>query len=256
MKIVAIRGSNLASLEGPFAIELEQAPLAQAGLFAITGPTGAGKSTLLDALCVALFDTTPRLNDRGGVPIGRADEKDRLASNDVRGILRHGCAEGHAEVDFVGRDQRVYRARWEVWRARRRPEGRLQSQEMQLQDVASGKILGGTKTEVLQELESRLGLSFDQFRRSALLAQGDFAAFLRADERARGELLERMTGTEIYSQLSKAAFERHKREAQELERLQQLIASRVVLDDDARTLLEADGVGVGAASVIPASASH
>lgn len=240
MKIVAIRGSNLASLEGPFAIELEQAPLAQAGLFAITGPTGAGKSTLLDALCVALFDTTPRLNDRGGVPIGRADEKDRLASNDVRGILRHGCAEGHAEVDFVGRDQRVYRARWEVWRARRRPEGRLQSQEMQLQDVASGKILGGTKTEVLQELEDRLGLSFDQFRRSALLAQGDFAAFLRADERARGELLERMTGTEIYSQLSKAAFERHKREAQELERLQQLIASRVVLDDDARTHLEAD----------------
>jgi exonuclease SbcC len=245
VKIVAIRGSNLASLEGPFAIELEQAPLAQAGLFAITGPTGAGKSTLLDALCVALFDTTPRLNDRGGVPIGRADEKDRLQANDVRGILRHGCAEGHAEVDFVGRDQRLYRARWEVWRARRRPDGRLQSQEMQLEDVASGKILGGTKTEVLQELENRLGLSFDQFRRSALLAQGDFAAFLRADERARGELLERMTGTEIYSELSKAAYERHKRGAQELERLQQLIASRVVLDDDTRTRLEAEARAAG-----------
>ncbi|HWN66944.1 MAG TPA: AAA family ATPase, partial [Haliangium sp.] len=241
MKILAIRGSNLASLEGEFAIELERDPLAQAGLFAITGPTGAGKSTLLDALCVALFDKTPRLYERGGVPVGRADqdEKDRLAASDVRGLLRRGCGEGHAEVDFVGRDQRVYRARWLVRRARRQPDGRLQAQEMSLEDVQAGKSLGSTRTEVLEELERRLGLSFEQFRRSALLAQGDFASFLRADERARGELLERMTGTEIYSEISMAAFERHKREALELERLQQMIASRAVLDDAAREALEA-----------------
>ena len=111
---------------------------------------------------------------------------------------------------------------------------------MWLEDVQAGKTLGSTRTEVLEELERRLGLSFEQFRRSALLAQGDFAAFLRADERTRGELLERMTGTEIYSEISQAAFERHKREAHELERLQQEIASRAVLDDAAREALEAD----------------
>jgi exonuclease SbcC len=249
MKILAIRGSNLASLEGEFAIELEQDPLAQAGLFAITGPTGAGKSTLLDALCVALFDKTPRLYERGGVPVGRADqdEKDRLPANDVRGLLRRGCGEGHAEVDFLGRDQRVYRARWLVRRARRQPDGRLQAQEMSLEDVQAGKSLGSTRTEVLEEMERRLGLSFEQFRRSALLAQGDFASFLRADERGRGELLERMTGTEIYSEISMAAFERHKREALELERLQQMIASRVVLDDGAREALEAEAAAAAQA---------
>ena len=59
MKIVAIRGKNLASLEGEFMIDFTVEPLCSAGIFAITGSTGAGKSTLLDALCLALFDCTP-----------------------------------------------------------------------------------------------------------------------------------------------------------------------------------------------------
>src|SRR5512134_1406606 len=108
MRILAIRGRNLASLQGDFAVELEEGPLASVGLFAITGPTGAGKSTILDALCLALFDRTPRLMKGGGVPIGRADEEEalRLASGDVRSLLRRGTAAGHAEVEFLGRDSR------------------------------------------------------------------------------------------------------------------------------------------------------
>ncbi len=141
MRILAIRGSNLASLQGDFEVDLE-AGLGSAGLFAITGPTGAGKSTLLDALCLALFDCTPRLDSQGGARIGRPDEEHRLPANDCRSLLRRGCARGHAEVDFEGRDGRRCRARWEVRRARDRADGRLQAATVTLRRTALGPCPG------------------------------------------------------------------------------------------------------------------
>lgn len=214
MKILAIRGENIASLHGPYEVDLTTGPLADAGLFAICGATGAGKSTLLDTICLALFDTTPRLASRGGAAVGRADQdkKDRLPANDVRGLLTRGTAGGFAEVDFVGVDQRRYRARWTVRRSRNKPSGRLQKQEMQLTQLATGETLGDKKTEILGEIERCLGLTFDQFKRSAMLAQGDFAAFLHADAGARADLLERVTGTAVYSRISQASYQRTKAE--------------------------------------------
>ncbi|MBN8229280.1 AAA family ATPase [Corallococcus macrosporus] len=233
MKILAIRGSNLTSFAGDFALELDRAPLDRLGLFAISGATGAGKSTLLDALCLALFDRTPRLGGPSKVLVGRADEDEeaRLSAYDVRGMLRRGAGKGHAEVDFLGKDGRRYRARWNVWRARERAEGRFRPQELSLTDVVSGQVFGRTKGEVLQAIQERLGLSFDQFRRSALLAQGEFAAFLRADANERAELLERMTGTEVYSRLSIAAHEKNAKEQEELKRLSQGLAAIALMSD-------------------------
>ncbi|RKH57955.1 AAA family ATPase [Corallococcus llansteffanensis] len=233
MKILAIRGSNLTSFAGDFALELDRAPLDRLGLFAISGATGAGKSTLLDALCLALFDRTPRLGGPSKVLVGRADEEEeaRLSAYDVRGMLRRGAGKGHAEVDFLGKDGRRYRARWNVWRARERAEGRFRPQELSLTDVVSGQVHGRTKGEVLQAIQERLGLSFDQFRRSALLAQGEFAAFLRADASERAELLERMTGTEVYSRLSVAAHEKNSREQEEVKRLSHGLAAIALLSD-------------------------
>ena len=211
MKVLAIRGANLASLAREFEVDLAHGALGASGLFAIIGNTGSGKSTLLDAMCVALFDRTPRIGDRQrtAVLIGRgADDSSKVGAHDVRALLRRGAGRGFAEVDFQGDDGKSYRARWEVHRARDKADGALQAQEMSLLALEAGERLGGTKTETLAAIEERLGLSFDQFRRSALLAQGDFAAFLRADAKDRSELLERMTGTEIYSQLSIAAHRR------------------------------------------------
>ncbi|MCB9786708.1 MAG: AAA family ATPase [Deltaproteobacteria bacterium] len=213
MRIAIIRGRNLASLVGDFEVDLESGPLGEASLFAITGPTGAGKSTILDTICLALFDKTPRLGEGGQhiAEIGRADDDEslRIRANDVRSLLSRGAGEGYAEVEFISGDGRRYRARWEVWRARKRANGALQPQAMSLQDVAAGTQLGGTKTETLRAIQERVGLSFDQFRRAVLLAQGDFAAFLEAGRDERAELLERMTGTEIYARLSAAAYRRH-----------------------------------------------
>jgi len=205
VKILAIRGCNLASLAGEFEIDLARAPIGGAGVFAIVGNTGAGKSTLLDALCVALFDRTPRLTNHSTVKVGRGDERALLGAQDVRTLLRRGAAQGWAEVDFESGDAKQYRARWSVRRARGQSDGTLQDEQISLTAIDGGERFGGTKTETLKAIHARLGLSFDQFRRSALLAQGEFAAFLRADGKDRSELLERMTGTQIYSQLSIAA---------------------------------------------------
>jgi len=102
MRILAIRGKNLASLRGEFELRLDQPPISSSNLFSISGPTGSGKSTLLDALCLALYGRTPRLSDDGGHAIGAPgeDEKLRLKSNDARALLSRGTADGFAEVDF------------------------------------------------------------------------------------------------------------------------------------------------------------
>ncbi|HEX6810144.1 MAG TPA: AAA family ATPase [Planctomycetota bacterium] len=241
MRILAIRGRNLASLQRSFEVDFVNGPLA-VGLFAITGPVGAGKSTLLDALCLALFDRTPRLSGRGGVLVGEDSEPegDWLRSSDPRSLLRRDAAEAHAEADFTGRDGVRYRARWTVRRARRRPDGRVQEQEMTLLDLDRNVLVaGGRKTEVLAAIEARLGLDFGQFCRSVLLAQGDFAAFLRASPDERARLLENLTGADVYRKLSRAAHEARKRRELELEALKAQGNAQVLLGDaDRQALVE------------------
>jgi exonuclease SbcC len=219
MRILAIRGENLASLSDPFDIDFEAEPLRSSGIFAITGPTGAGKTTLLDAICLALYDSLPRMDtaERNAL-VGRTDGEgeQQVKYDDVRGILRHGAGFAHSEVDFVGQDGRKYRARWEVNRARGKANGKLQNQKITLTDVQTGEIVGDKKTETLQEIEKRIGLSFNQFRRAVLLAQGDFDTLIKAGSKDRAELLERITGTEIYSRISQAAFTRAKEEREAL----------------------------------------
>jgi exonuclease SbcC len=223
MRILAIRGKNLASLADPFEVDLEAEPIRSSGIFAITGPTGAGKTTLLDAICLALFDSLPRMDTaEKGASVGRidGDSAQQIKYDDVRGILRHGCGAGYSEVDFVGQDGRRYRSRWEVNRARGKAEGKLQFQKITLTDIGTGQIIGDKKTDTLQQIEKRIGLNFDQFRRSVLLAQGDFDTFIKASSKDRAELLERITGTEIYSRISQAAFARAKQEREALHDLE------------------------------------
>lgn len=238
MRILSIRGKNLASLQGEFEVRLDAGPLAEAGVFAIVGRTGSGKSTLLDALCLALFNKTPRLSAQGGAKVGHA-EGELLASYDVRGLLRKGTAEGHAEVDFEGADGRTYTARWSVRRAHRRVDKRLQDVERELRLTATAEVLASGKRECDAAIPEKLGLDFDQFRRAVLLAQGDFARFLQAKPEERAALLELMTGTEIYARLSMAAHARKKAAEDAQAKLESSAGAFAPLSDEARTELEA-----------------
>ncbi len=239
MKILAIRLKNLASLAGEQVIDFTAEPLASAGLFAITGPTGAGKSTILDALCLALFGSTPRL-DGASLLSKVPDGSDEIGSGDERNLLRRGCGSGYAEVDFVGVDGRRYRARWEVKRAREKVDGRLQASSQSLLDLDSEQLLAsGKKREFKELLEARLGLTLAQFTRAVLLAQSEFSAFLKADDNERGTLLEKLTDTGLYSRLGQASFEAAKRTRESLAQLQQQLGGLQPLEAEARQALEA-----------------
>lgn len=220
MKILGIRIKNLASLEGLNEIDFTQEPLSSAGIFAITGPTGAGKSTILDALCLALYGKTPRYLQakESGIDITDA-QGSTISQGDVRGILRDGTGEGFAEVDFVGVDKQIYRATWSVRRARDRAEGSLQQYSIALKNIDTNTDISGRKNEVLEQIERLVGLNFEQFTRSVLLAQGDFTAFLKAAKDEKSALLEKLTGTTIYSEISKQVFANYSKEKRELEDL-------------------------------------
>jgi exonuclease SbcC len=240
MKILKISGKNLASLAGEFEVDFQQEPLASSGLFAISGPTGAGKSTLLDALCLALYDATPRLLKVLGRGSALPDVgKETVNAQDTRTLLRRSTPDGYAQVDFVGNDGGHYRARWSVRRSRTKAEGALQATAMSLHQLPALQPIGGTKTEVKEEIEKRIGLSFDQFTRAVLLAQNEFSTFLKTEDNERGELLETLTGSSIYTDISMRAFERAKKEKQVLERLGEKLADQRPLSPEERSETEA-----------------
>ncbi len=157
-------------------------PLAGAGLFAITGPTGAGKSTLLDALTLALFGRAARYGNE---------------SNPEDVMSRH-CGECSTEVVFEV-PAGVYRATWERRRATTTADGALQAPKRYIYDNA-GQVLAEKIGDAEKQIEALLGLNYDRFLRSALLAQGEFSRFLKAKADERAELLESLTGTEAHSE--------------------------------------------------------
>ncbi|MFZ4861900.1 SbcC/MukB-like Walker B domain-containing protein [Sphingobacterium sp. Mn56C] len=213
MKILAIRIKNLASLEGVTEIDFTSEPLSSAGIFAITGATGAGKSTILDALCLALYGKTPRYLQAKEIGIEIKDvEGSKLNQGDVRSILRDGTAEGFAVVDFVGIDGQYHRATWSVRRARNKADGSIQSDSVTLKNITTNIDFPAKKAETLSEIARLVGLNFDQFTRSVLLAQGDFTAFMKADKGEKASLLEKLTGTHIYSEISKKVYEKFRAE--------------------------------------------
>ncbi|MCF6434505.1 AAA family ATPase [Pseudoalteromonas sp. MMG022] len=229
MKLLNITLSNLASLTQA-AVDFEQAPLSHSGLFAITGDTGAGKSTLLDGICLALYGKTARLrNDLKNTVTFNGDD---IKLNDPRNLLRRGCAQGQAEVQFIGQDGERYLARWKIERARKKPDGKLKRPEHILFRVADEQQLTQSSSATVTKIEQLIGLNFEQFTRAVLLAQHEFAAFLKASADERAQLLECLTGTDKFSRLGQAIFEHHKEKKGELEQLQNSLANYHVLSDE------------------------
>ncbi len=224
MRILKIRFKNLNSLVGQWEIDLTHRAYASDGIFAITGPTGAGKTTILDAVCLALYGRTPRLT------------KVTKAANE---IMSRQTGECFAEVTFetqVGR----FRCHWSQHRARKKPDGELQPPRHEIADADSGKIFEEKLRGVAEQIETATGMDFDRFTRSMLLAQGGFAAFLQAAPDERAPILEQITGTEIYSEISVRVHERRSEERKKLEILLAELAGMQILGEEDERRLTSD----------------
>lgn len=226
MRLLAVRLQNLNSLSGMHEVRFDTEPLAAAGVFLITGATGAGKSTLLDAMTLALYGRAARYGN---------DKADEMMS-------RH-TAECFAEVDFETGGKEL-RATWRLRKARGKSDGKLQPVERRLAHVSTGEILAEKSKEMDDLIEDMTGLDAQRFLRSVLLAQGQFAAFLKAKPNERADLLEKITGTEIYSDLSKLAHETHKAKDEAAMRLRLTLGALTLLSDEDRAALETRTKGV------------
>lgn len=223
MKLTKVRFQNLNSLAGSWCIDFTDTAYLESSLFAITGPTGAGKSTLLDAICLAMYGRTPRL------------EKITKSSNEIMSRHTGVC---FAEVEFETM-QGAFRCHWSQHRSRKKGSGELQQPKHEIADIVSGTILESRMRNVLEKVEKVTGMDFDRFTRSTLLAQGGFAAFLQAKPDERAPLLEQITGSRIYSQISTQAHERYNEEKEKLAILQKDLGHIVLLsrsEEDALTL--------------------
>lgn len=196
MKICKLKSLNINSLKGTFEIDFETF-LKNESLFAITGPTGSGKSTILDIITCALYGKTPRLAN----------------PNDL--MSRH-TGEALCEVEFEIKGKR-YRSSWSQRRSRKKADGNFQTAKMEVAEVASGKILESKLREVPKYIEELSGLDFDRFVQSMMLAQGSFDAFLKAKESERSTLLEKITGTHIYKQISQEIYNRYAEKKKEID---------------------------------------
>ena len=202
MKFLQLEILNLASLDkqGGEVINFEEGALGESTIFSIVGPTGSGKSTLLDAICLALYNRAPRYPRKKGdknqnIEIyGEADanENNRLAPTDSRNILTRGKKEGYSKLTFLANNGSIYRAEWHV----RFQRVRYENAKTSLYKITRN---GEQLTEEIaewNELPNIIGLDYDQFLRTVLIAQGSFANFLTAKENERYELLEKLIGCE------------------------------------------------------------
>ncbi|MFK7982744.1 MAG: AAA family ATPase [Saprospiraceae bacterium] len=213
MKILKIALKNLNSLKLDTVIDFTENPLRDVGLFAIVGDTGAGKTTILDALTLGLYGRVHRNKDEGEV-------------------LSYGAVDGHAEVEFLVKEE-IYRGKWIIWRSNKKVDGKINTKRELAkwnEEKAIFEILGSKVRDINGKVEAITGLDYERFSKSVMLSQGDFAAFLKAGDRERSNLLERITGTEVYSQISMAAFKKHKQEEQKITELKKELAALQILE--------------------------
>ena len=237
MKILSLEFENLNSLKGRWKLDFTQSPFAENGLFAITGPTGAGKTTILDAICLALFHRTPRLKS-----IAKGNNE----------LMTRGTGECFAELEFEVQGK-TYRSNFHQKRARGKHDGALQTPTCEFADADTDKVLETMLTKKTKLVEQVTGLDFSRFTKSIMLSQGEFAAFLNANANDRAELLEELTGTEVYSLISERIYDHFKSSEEALnhlkakaegvnllseEQIQELTAERDTLEAEQKRLAE------------------
>lgn len=248
MKLQKLIIENIASIEKA-CIDFEHGPLGEDSIFLICGPTGAGKSTLLDAVCLALYNTTPRLKQAANERY--QDENDSFSGtgevsiDDSRMLMRRDSVSAQVELWFTDAAGEALRAVWSVARARNKAGGKIQKVVWTL-SMQDGTPLTNKSTETRAEIERRIGLTFEQFCRTTLLAQGEFTKFLKSKEEEKSNILEKLTGTEIYSRISREIYVMKTEKEAELQELKAQTGGIVLLGDEELSALQTEQAQVKA----------
>lgn len=164
-------------------------------LVGIVGPIGSGKSSILDGICFALYGKTP--GER----------------SNIRSLI-------HQRSD-VAKVELVFAVDGRVWKAVRAIRRKGQSQHALYRLDEDGEHIQETlgKAEVDAEVVELLGLDFDAFNRSVLLAQGRFAEFLAATPTDRDKVLKGVFGFDRLDKMEALAKERRNGAVRDLEEL-------------------------------------
>lgn len=204
MKFQKLTIHNIASIEDA-EIDFEAQPLADSEIFLITGKTGAGKSTILDAICLALFADTPRLQETQ--MDGKVNDLGTtvLSVNDPRHLMRRGTFEAHSTLTFTGTNGVHYEAKWLTYRANKKLDGKIQDKKWELTNLDTGMTYKKV-AEITSEIRAAIGLDFSQFCRTTLLAQGEFTRFLNSSDVDKAAILEKITGVDAYSKIGAKVY--------------------------------------------------
>jgi exonuclease SbcC len=224
VKILEVSFGNLNSLKGEWKIDFREPEFTQSGIFAITGATGSGKTTILDAITLALYGQTAR-------------QKNLSNSNE---IMTRGAGNCFAEVIFQGKSGEVFRSRWSQRRARDRADGRLQTPQILLDKVGKESIETEKITTWKKRVEEITGLNFERFIRSVMLAQGQFAIFLTSNQSKKSEILEQITGTEIYKKIGEKVYQKFKQKRESLERVKEKLNNQEPMSKSQKEEIESN----------------
>lgn len=229
MKLQKLTIHNIASIEDAV-IDFDAPPLADSEVFLITGKTGAGKSTILDAVCLALYADTPRL-DGTKMQGDTQDGEKPVKIDDPRQLMRRNTGEAFVTLSFIGSNGINYEATWSVARARNKATGNLKSKEWQLRNLDTNFCLTKEK-EIREEIHAAIGLDFKQFCRTTLLAQGEFTRFLNSKDDEKAEILEKITGVSVYTKIGAKVYEVTNQKKRMWEDAQQLVSNTHTLTEE------------------------
>lgn len=236
MKLLKLTIINIASIESAV-IDFENGVLADESCFLICGPTGSGKTTLLDAMCLALYNKTPRIATASKESYTDLTENfgDEIKIDDPRFLMRRGTDFARVELVFTDLNDQRLTACWQVERAKKKskdnPIRKVKEEEWTLCDER-GTVICSKTSEMKKLIPERLGLTFEQFCRTTLLAQGEFTKFLRSDESEKSAILEKLTGTEIYSEISKRIHQTKVEKDNDVKLLQAEIGNTILLSEE------------------------
>lgn len=229
MKLQRLIIHNIASIEHA-EIDFEAEPLASSDVFLISGKTGAGKSTILDAICLALYDNTPRLKNTKME--GKFKElKDEQKPKDTSQLMRRNTGEAYVTLAFEGTNRIHYESTWSIARARKKIDGALQSSKWELKNLSTAESIT-KKAEIQEEISRCVGLTFDQFCRTTMLAQGEFTRFLNSNDNDKAAILEMITGQSIYSEIGKKIYETTKVHENKLEEINRQLDGITTLTEE------------------------